>query len=78
MEKPCVSRLEAVALLAWREHGLEIQRYMLMSPLPWQDTEGPGLRCLMIDISLLGFQGLAAVAGDGYCAFSHEGTGGSP
>lgn len=47
--------LKSVALLAWREHGLEIQRYMLISYLPWLDAEGPGMRSLMIDINLLGF-----------------------
>lgn len=48
------------------------------------------MRCLRIYINLLGFWGLAvvagtlatgldwAVAGDGYCAFSHEGIGASP
>lgn len=58
-----MSRLEAVALPAWRQHVLEIQRYILILPLPWQHTEGPGMRCLMIDINFLGFWGLAAVAG---------------
>lgn len=79
MQKPGVNKLEAVAFLPRREHGLEIQKYMLSSPLPWQDTEGPGIRCLMIDINLLGFWGLAAMAGTlgtHGCALSHEGTGG--
>lgn len=80
-----MSKLEAVALLAWREHGLETQRYMLILPLPWQDAERPGIKCL-IDINLLGAWllwlgpwGLEQdVAGDGYCALSHEGIGASP
>lgn len=76
-----MSRLEAVALLAWRQHGLEIQRYILILPLPWQHRGawdevsydryqlsgllGPG--CCGWDL------GDRAVAGDGYCALSHEG-----
>lgn len=41
--------------LPWREHESETQKHLLSSPLPWQDTEGPGIRCLMIDINPLGF-----------------------
>lgn len=51
-------KLEAVTLLAWRERGLEIQRYVVIFPLPQQDAGQPGMRCLMIDIDLLGFWGL--------------------
>lgn len=54
-----MSELGAVTLLAWRERGLEIQRYVVIFPLAGQ----PGTRCLMTDIDLLGFWGLAAVAG---------------
>lgn len=62
-EKPNVSNLEAVASLSQRQDELEIQRYVLISPLPWLNTEGPGMRHLGIDINPLGFQSLAAVAG---------------
>lgn len=56
VEKASVSKLEVCG-----HAGLE--RAWVRNPTVHADTEGPGMRCLMIDTNLLGFWGLAAVAG---------------